>query len=48
MAKFKYDIRAMLRKFGVVTVMDVQAYESVLFKTAQEAKDAEGKPGDAG
>lgn len=46
MAKFKYDIRAMLRKFGVVTVMDVQAYESVLFKTAQEAKDAEGKPGD--
>jgi hypothetical protein len=25
---FKYDIRAMLRKFGVVTVMDVEAYEA--------------------
>lgn len=28
---FKYDIRAMLRKFGVVTVMDVKAYKTVLF-----------------
>ena len=28
----QYDIRAMLRKFGVVTVMDVQAYETKLFK----------------
>lgn len=26
---FKYDIRAMLRKFGVVTVMDVKAYKAV-------------------
>ena len=48
MAKFKYDIRAMLRKFGVVTVMDVQAYEAVLFQNAQEAqeaKEAVGTPG---
>lgn len=29
MANFKYDIRAMLRKFGVVTVMDVKAYKAV-------------------
>lgn len=29
MATFKYDIRAMLRKFGVVTVMDVKAYKAV-------------------
>lgn len=28
---FKYDIRAMLRKFGVVTVMDVKAYKAVRF-----------------
>lgn len=28
--KIQYDIRAMLRKFGVVTVMDVRAYETVL------------------
>ena len=27
---FKYDIRAMLRKFGVVTVMDVKAYKAKL------------------
>ena len=33
---FTYDIRAMLRKFGVVTVMDVKAYETVLFATPQE------------
>ena len=31
---YTYDIRAMLRKFGVVTVMDVEAYETVLHKTA--------------
>lgn len=34
---FTYDIRAMLRKFGVVTVMDIQAYRTVLFTEAQEA-----------
>lgn len=28
---FKYDIRAMLRKFGVVTVMNVKAYKAVRF-----------------
>jgi hypothetical protein len=40
MAAFKYDIRAMLRKFGVVTVMDVEAYEAKLFaeKTDKYAK----------
>lgn len=40
MAAFKYDIRAMLRKFGVVTVMDVEAYEAKLFaeKTNNYAK----------
>lgn len=40
MAAFKYDIRAMLRKFGVVTVMDVEAYEAKLFaeKTDNYAK----------
>lgn len=36
---FKYDIRAMLRKFGVVTVMDVEAYETKLFAEKQEAAD---------
>lgn len=36
MAKFNYDIRAMLRKFGIVTVMDVKAYKTVLFT---ESKD---------
>ena len=30
MAKLTYDIRAMLRKFGVVTVMDVKAYKAKL------------------
>lgn len=47
----KYDIRAMLRKFGVVTVMDVKAYETALFKKAQEeaeAKDAVGTEGTDG
>lgn len=34
---FKYDIRAMLRKFGVVTVMDVEAYEAKLFAEKTEA-----------
>ena len=29
----KYDIRVMLRKFGVVTVMDVKAYKTVLHST---------------
>lgn len=48
MAKFKYDIRAMLRKFGVVTVMDVQAYEAVLFTTAQEAVAATPAQGTEG
>lgn len=36
---FNYDIRAMLRKFGVVTVMDVKAYETALFTADQEAAD---------
>lgn len=35
MADLKYDIRAMLRKFGVVTVMDVKAYKAELFKTVE-------------
>lgn len=37
---FTYDIRAMLRKFGVVTVMDVEAYEAKRFadKTEKNAK----------
>lgn len=33
-----YDIRAMLRKFGVVTVMDVKAYKAVLHEA--DSKDA--------
>ena len=33
---FKYDIRAMLRKFGVVTVMDVEAYVAVRHTTKTE------------
>lgn len=37
----QYDIRAMLRKFGVVTVMDVKAYETKLHKVAVAA--GEGK-----
>lgn len=36
MAKFNYDIRAMLRKFGIVTVMDVKAYKTVLHKVAED------------
>lgn len=36
MATFKYDLRAMLRKFGVVTVMDVEAYKTVRHKTASD------------
>lgn len=36
---FTYDIRAMLRKFGVVTVMDVQAYKTVLFTAPQKGTD---------
>lgn len=36
MAKFNYDIRAMLRKFGVVTVMDVKAYKTVLHKVQED------------
>jgi hypothetical protein len=39
----KYDIRAMLRKFGVVTVMDVKAYKTELHAVDQEAvKGVEG------
>lgn len=37
MAKLTYDIRAMLRKFGVVTVMDVKAYKAELHKEDVEA-----------
>ena len=33
-----YDIRAMLRKFGVVTVMDVKAYKTVLH--TEDSKDS--------
>lgn len=33
---FKYDIRAMLRKFGVVTVMDVKAYKAKLHMKGTE------------
>lgn len=40
MAKLNYDIRAMLRKFGVVTVMDVRAYKTELFAADTEDKDA--------
>lgn len=36
MANFNYDIRAMLRKFGVVTVMDVKAYKAVRFAEEDE------------
>lgn len=36
MATFNYDIRAMLRKFGVVTVMDVKAYKAVRHLEADE------------
>lgn len=36
MAKFNYDIRAMLRKFGIVTVMDVKAYKTVLHQVAED------------
>ena len=46
--KFQYDIRAMLRKFGVVTVMDVKAYQAVLFNADQEAAEAEGEEGTEG
>lgn len=38
MADFKYDIRAMLRKFGVVTVMDVEAYQTERFAASVEKK----------
>ena len=38
----KYDIRAMLRKFGVVTVMDVRAYEAKLFQVDQEENNTAG------
>lgn len=38
----KYDIRAMLRKFGVVTVMDVKAYETKLFQVDQEEDKTAG------
>ena len=40
MAKLNYDIRAMLRKFGVVTVMDVRAYKTELFAADTKDKDA--------
>lgn len=40
---FEYDIRAMLRKFGVVTVMDVKAYKTELFTADQEANEDEKK-----
>ena len=39
MAKFTYDIRAMLRKFGVVTVMDVKAYKTALHTVADDNYD---------
>ena len=46
---FKYDIRAMLRKFGVVTVMDVKAYRTELFTEDQkEDKDAKKAAYNAG
>jgi hypothetical protein len=35
-----YDIRAMLRKFGVVTVMDVKAYKTVLFAESNDDYEA--------
>ena len=38
----KYDIRAMLRKFGVVTVMDVKAYETKLFQVDQLEDNTDG------
>lgn len=41
MAAFTYDIRAMLRKFGVVTVMDVEAYKTVLF--TDKVEEEQGK-----
>lgn len=34
---YTYDIRAMLRRFGVVTVMDVEAYSAELFAADQTA-----------
>ena len=37
--KIQYDIRAMLRKFGVVTVMDVRAYETVLHTADKKDED---------
>ena len=40
MANLNYDIRAMLRKFGVVTVMDVRAYKTELFSADTKDKTA--------
>jgi hypothetical protein len=39
---FTYDITAMLRRFGVVTVMDVQGYEAKLFETETAVTGVEG------
>lgn len=36
---YTYDIRAMLRRFGVVTVMDVEAYSAELFAADQKDGD---------
>lgn len=38
MADFTYDIKAMLRRFGVVTVMDVKGYTTVLYDEDEEVE----------
>lgn len=39
---YTYDIRAMLRRFGVVTVMDVKGYEAKLFAADQATSGTAG------
>jgi hypothetical protein len=39
---YSYDIRAMLRRFGVVTVMDVKGYEAKLFAADQATSGTAG------
>lgn len=39
---FTYDITAMLRRFGVVTVMDVEGYAAVLFDEPTDVEGVEG------
>ena len=39
---FTYDITAMLRRFGVVTVMDVQGYEAKLFAAETDVTGVDG------